>query len=112
MRLRGWAGLGALAISWCVAGATNVRAQDCTLIELQYYEALQEARVCNPVTGNASCTMLVQNGLGGCPCPTFINPANTLAQARMDSLRREWIAHGCRGGECGAAACEEIPYAV
>ncbi len=67
--------------------------------------ALAQAKQCSPMVNSLQCTTEVGDDIQ-CPCPTFVNPANTAALATLDQLESEWKKAGCNQGlACAGVAC-------
>jgi hypothetical protein len=75
---------------------------DCAALMKTYQDTLTAARVCNPKSGKAQCTLAVPEA-AVCGCEVYANPDNTDAVAMLMSLR-EQATRDCLVA-CPAIAC-------
>jgi hypothetical protein len=86
------------------SGAGGAGAPSCTTIANDYGVALDEATQCTPDAAVDECTEQVVEGLA-CSCPSYANPANASAIARMQQLSDRYLEQSCSSGiVCGACA--------
>jgi hypothetical protein len=79
--------------------------KSCAQLASEYAAALEAAKACNPVLSVLQCTKPVGDELP-CPCPTFVNPANTKAAAELDDLQAAWNQQNCGNAViCPAVLC-------
>jgi hypothetical protein len=76
----------------------------CSGIHAAYLEQLALTRTCSPELSVAQCTLQIDSDLG-CPCPTYVNPANTGAVAMLSQLSDAWSAQACTEDGCDAGLC-------
>ena len=67
--------------------------------------ALEEAKRCNPALAAQQCTVEVSDGLE-CGCPTFANPANADAFAKMKEAEAAFTENAC-GRFLSCLPCQE-----
>jgi hypothetical protein len=85
---------------------------DCAVCQesaLDFAEALDAAKVCDPTADN-QCTELISSG-PACGCGTFVNPANVDALARLEEAKNAYNGAGC-GADEACAICEAPPSAA
>jgi len=76
-----------------------------------YVAALQLARKCSPMLPVVQCTTSVSDELA-CPCPTFVEQANSTEIQQLTDLKSKWQALGCASlFACPAMPCYVPPSA-
>lgn len=68
----------------------------CAQIDATYQAAVKKAKACSTLVIKP-CSSKVDATLN-CPCPTFINPANTAATLDMAAAKKAWTLQGCKSG--------------
>jgi hypothetical protein len=86
------------------AGSGGRGEAECAELASEYLEVLKVAQVCDPDIDLVQCTEEVPSTLA-CGCPTFVNPKNQKAVARLHALERVWL-ESCPPILCPAIACE------
>lgn len=87
------------------AGGGGDPAARCAMLETEYRDTLEVAQECDPRIDSDQCTEQVPSDLA-CGCPTFVNPENAEAVARLNLIRREALLV-CDVRVCPAIACVE-----
>jgi hypothetical protein len=100
-----------------VACTTRACEDQCTVLQVDYADALKRAKACDPSQAG-QCTAAALNNLP-CGCSTPVNAANQKALAELESLKQRAdgrcaaVCSPClspRPGTCTAAgSCEEAP---
>jgi hypothetical protein len=91
---------------------------ECSALYDLYVAALGDAVQCDSTMASTQCTQIIDDSLT-CPCPTFVNPANTCALATMTGLKAQWdtwrcdFYYGCTAGLCpglpATGVCQGTP---
>lgn len=102
----GPASVGVTSTATGVTSSSGGPSAECDNLIQAYAAQLNAARVCAPEIDQPQCTETVDDELQ-CPCPTFINPANTSAVSALVFFRESWDAEGC--GEQIACPAVECP---
>jgi len=105
----------------CVVGYECEPATACDELQKEYKATLQKAKSCGLYAGvtavednttkdsdmlpREECTTTVSSNLGCMACPTFVNPANARAIARLTEIQRLWSRSCMRDMMCPAMAC-------
>jgi hypothetical protein len=72
----------------------------CDQLNQDYVMAVQAAKLCSPMLPVVQCQVEVDNALS-CPCPTFVEQANTAALNKLKQIRQQFDAMGCIPYQCG-----------
>ena len=67
----------------------------CAELEQEYADYLAQAKSCNSLINSLQCTESIDDSLA-CPCPTYVNPANADAVAKLEQLQTAWDALPCQ----------------
>ena len=69
----------------------------CSDLELEYAEVLKTAKNCSPMLAVEQCLVPAQTELA-CPCPTWVEQANSAAIMRLAELQSLWNQLNCQNG--------------
>lgn len=83
-------------------GSGGAGEPDCDQLERDYAEQLKLARGCYLAVSMWQCSLRVDDELR-CACPTYVNPANEEAVAKLAELQASWSKKDC--GWCTNASC-------
>jgi hypothetical protein len=95
---------GKAVIDGSAPGSGGSEPTSCSDIHTAYLEQLALARSCSPEMSVEQCTFQIDTDLG-CPCPTYVNPANSSPVFQLLELRNAWNEQGCTEDGCDAGIC-------
>ena len=87
-------------------GSAGAASLDCAGLAKAYKQTLEDAKSCWTAGPWIPCSKIVDSELP-CPCPTFTHAQQTIAHAKLTTLKTHWTAKSCQKTVvCPALPCK------